>query len=129
VADDDYQLRMQEVLFAHKIESLEKLFEAKLEERDKTQIERERALALQAREYERRLDDLNHAHDQAVTDRSSFVSVGAYNSGNHELEAWKRTVDIVLARSAERTSVTLAIGLGLFSVAGLIVTITLQLTR
>ena len=39
----------------------------------------DRARALQADEYKRRLDELNHAHERAIEDRAGFVDRGVCN--------------------------------------------------
>jgi hypothetical protein len=50
------------------------------------------ARALQAREYERRLQDLNHAHQQAMERNATFVSRELYESGVRELRALAESV-------------------------------------
>jgi biopolymer transport protein ExbB/TolQ len=45
------------------------------------------ALALQAREYERRLEDLNHAHAQAVSVQKTYVTRELHDSIYNELTA------------------------------------------
>ncbi len=44
----------------------------------------ERALRLQAQEYERRLETLNHAHQQAQDRNAEFVRLGEYNVAMRE---------------------------------------------
>lgn len=53
----------------------------KMHELDAAQLE------LQAKEYERRLTDLNHAHDKAMEDRSLFVNKEVYEAAHKELES------------------------------------------
>ncbi len=64
----------------------------------------ERALRLQAQEYERRLDTLNHAHQQAQDRNAEFVRMGEYNVAmreyrqvNEELRLRATTVGVQLA--------------------------------
>jgi hypothetical protein len=54
--------------------------EARMEERDKF-------LALQAKEYARRLDELNHAHANAVERNSLYVTRETWEAGHRELVA------------------------------------------
>lgn len=54
------------------------VLETKLQSADEARV-------LQAREYERRLQDLNHAHQQAVDRNATFVSRELYDSGVREL--------------------------------------------
>lgn len=58
-----------------------------------------KALELQAREYERRLEDLNHAHARAQEALNTFVSIDKYES-NVESETAARK--IALERIDER---------------------------
>lgn len=43
----------------------------------------------QAKEYERRLTELNHAHDKQVADQSTYVSSDRYEGWQGEMNAWK----------------------------------------
>lgn len=47
----------------------------------------DKAKELQAREYERRLQDLNHAHRQAMERNATFVSREIYDGGIREAHA------------------------------------------
>lgn len=49
--------------------------------------ERDKALYLQAKEYERRLDELNGAHQKAVERDSEYVRAALYRSEMKALEA------------------------------------------
>jgi hypothetical protein len=68
---------------------------AVLEERVKN---REDALRLQAVEYQRRLDDLNHAHQMAQERNSEFVRIGTYGSDVGALQKWRDEVNVVIAQ-------------------------------
>jgi hypothetical protein len=60
-----------------------------LEERQLTMKE---GIARQAIEYERRLTELNHAHDKQVKDQSTYVSNDKYEGWQGEMNAWKDDV-------------------------------------
>jgi hypothetical protein len=53
----------------------------------------EREKILQAKEYERRLSDLNHAHEQAVKRNAEFVSSELHDAGMRELRTSVKTVE------------------------------------
>ena len=51
------------------------------------------ALVLQAKEYDRRLGELNHAHERAIEDKLSFVSIEAYEAHCKQFEEYKREIN------------------------------------
>ncbi len=51
------------------------------------------SIKLQAIEYERRLTDLNHAHQRSVEDKAQFVSSEMFFSKLGEYEKWKSDID------------------------------------
>lgn len=53
----------------------------------------EREKLLQAREYERRLTDLNHAHEKQVKDQQTYISEDKFNGFIGEINAWRGTID------------------------------------
>src|ERR1051326_2906122 len=61
-----------------KIESLKELIETGLKARDK-------ALEVQSAEYARRLDALNHAHEQAVEVQRTYVEATLYSSQHKDV--------------------------------------------
>lgn len=65
-------------------------------------IGRSDALSLQALEYERRLDELNHAHAQSVLDKAQFLQRDTYEKSERELIEWRRGVDAVLTVLKDR---------------------------
>jgi hypothetical protein len=86
------------------------------------------ALALQAKEYERRLDELNHAHARALQAAQMSVSRELYESDKRigderreaiskEIETIRREVGVDLARRAGRAEMlsVLAVILSLLS--------------
>lgn len=50
-------------------------------------------LTIQAREYERRLTDLNHAHAQSVSDKATYMTKELFDSKHEELIVWKSELD------------------------------------
>jgi uncharacterized protein YjbK len=50
-------------------------------------------IALQAREYERRLEELNHAHERQVESNRHYVSREAWELKHSELEIRVLTID------------------------------------
>lgn len=67
---------------------------AVLEERLKAMGE---ALRLQAKEYERRLLDLNHAHEKQVEDQRTYVSLDKYEGFEEKMNSWQSTMQIKFA--------------------------------
>ncbi len=51
----------------------------------------------QAREYLRRLDELNHAHSQNAADKINFVSSEKFDGYVENQDAWRSKVDTALA--------------------------------
>lgn len=82
----------------------------------------DKALLLQASEYERRLDELNHAHAQQVERNAQYVSRELWDSRNKEVDDWRRAVDNRLSRNV-------GIAIGVSAVAGLAVSLIVQVLR
>lgn len=53
-----------------------------------------KALELQAREYERRLEDLNHAHELAKETLGTYLPREMYERAHAEVVEWQRKADI-----------------------------------
>lgn len=53
----------------------------------------EAALAVQTNELARRLDTLNHAHQQAVEKESSFLPRGEYGIAQAEWHRWRNDIE------------------------------------
>lgn len=68
-----WTLRTLRIHLQFQIDALDKQMKAVLEGRDK-------ALQLQAAEYERRLTDLNHAHQEALRVQHTYVTQDKYES-------------------------------------------------
>jgi len=62
------------------------------------------ALKLQAEEYTRRLEVLNHAHKAAVEDKAQFLQKALYEASEKELQRWKLEVNTKLATQAGATA-------------------------
>jgi hypothetical protein len=72
----------------------------------------EKALEIQAKEYERRLQALNHAHEQAVKDREETLPRETFASFEREFDLFRRSVEKNLA-AAEARSATWMIIMGI----------------
>lgn len=67
--------------------------------------EMRRALDLQAREYERRLDDLNHAHQSAMEVQARYVTRELYEERHRELmRRMEKTEDEEITYRARKQS-------------------------
>lgn len=66
------------------------------------------SIVLQAKEYERRLTELNHAHARATTDAARFVTAELFYSKYDELAKWRSELDQWRSRV-----IGIAIGAGL----------------
>ena len=75
----------------------------------------EKALTMQAREYERRLEELNHAHTQAVSERLRVLPREIFEQFKHEYDLFRRTTETTLASITTRT-LTWTAAVGLFVV-------------
>jgi hypothetical protein len=71
--------------------SLREFFERVLEEHDKAHNAQHQAVELAARELERRLDLLNHAHERSVEDREQFARKGDLISVAEKVEVVRET--------------------------------------
>jgi hypothetical protein len=56
-----------------------------------------REISVQAIEYQRRLMELNHAHQKQVADQQTFVSSERYEGWQGEMNSWRGTVSNTLA--------------------------------
>lgn len=79
--------------------SFEKLLDARFGAIDREFGHVQKALELQAKEYERRLDALNHAHERALEVQHTFVSIDKYED---KMEAEEQARKIALERLDER---------------------------
>lgn len=52
------------------------------------------AISLQAREYERRLQELNHAHQNQMDRNAQYISREAWEIRNAEIDKWRREIDM-----------------------------------
>lgn len=77
---------------------------------------RDENLKLQAGEYERRLKDLNHAHEQARIKEADFLRSTVYEKSEAERLAWQRDVDAVVTTLSARRDSNIAIFSAIISV-------------
>jgi hypothetical protein len=89
----------------------------------------DRALQLDRVEMQRRLDLLNHAHEEGRRKESSFVGREVYDSQVKEHYKWRDEVNAALAARQGRSSVTTGVagavgGLALSALFGLIMFLT-----
>jgi hypothetical protein len=68
---------------------IQQRIEHERELREETAKQLKLALDLQAKEYERRLDDLNGAHKRAVEERGMFVKQDMYDARLNGIDDWK----------------------------------------
>lgn len=101
----------------HTIQRMDKevaVLQARLEEK-------EVALSLQAKEYERRLDDLNHAHALAKDALSTYIPREVYEKFVQDMSEWQKSVDIDRSQLTTKNTAYAAITaliIALMSVAG-----------
>jgi hypothetical protein len=81
--------------------------------------EREKALSIQALEYERRLDVLNHAHAEAQRVLNTYLPREIYDKGMDTLRLWQTSVTTQLDLAQGRNSTITAIGAALMAIAAL----------
>lgn len=84
------------------------------------------ATKLQAREYRRRLDELNHAHAQATEDRNKFVTGELFYAKVDEAQKWRGEMDRWRSRVI---GVATGIGIGAGVGGGLIVALIMRLMK
>jgi len=65
----------------------------------------DKALITQAVEYERRLNVLNHAHEEAVRVLNTYITRELFEKSQEELRAWRNSVDKTLALDQGRKGV------------------------
>jgi len=80
----------------------------------------DRALVVQAREYERRLENLNDSHKRAEEARARTVPRETYDVFVGQMETFRLEVKQALARSAGAASVLVAVSLSVISLGGVI---------
>ena len=87
------------------LEALKELMLEKFKGIEQQLDSRDRALELQAEEYERRLSDLNHAHQEALRVQHTYVTGDKWEDRNkHVDEALERSVNRLI--SLEKSAVT-----------------------
>lgn len=76
---------------------------------DNKLAEREKALRIQASEYERRLDALNHSFQEARTVQQTYVPREVYERAHDVLVQWRSRVDDELATTRGRNSTLISV--------------------
>lgn len=79
------------------------------------------ALRLQAIEYERRLEGLNHEQARLASDRERFVAREVYETAESSLSVWRDGVNRAILLAAGRTSGMGAIASGAALLIGVVV--------
>lgn len=74
-----------------------------------------KALELQAKEYERRLTDLNHAHEEARRVLSTYLPRELYERSHEEIINWQRRADILIVEMGNRIK---SVELGIVNLPG-----------
>ena len=82
------------------------------------------AIAKQATEYERRLTELNHAHEKQVEDQARYVSLDSYKGWQAEINAWKNNVSTELTLIKGRSSGVTTVQGFIFQVLPMLIAIT-----
>lgn len=77
-----------------KLEAQKELFRSELKGRDD-------ALKLQAEEYKRRLDDLNHAHERSQERNSEFIRLDKFDALEREFRMYKESNDKAVDNKAK----------------------------
>lgn len=72
--------------------------------------EREKALIKQASEYERRLEILNHAHQEAQRVLNTYLPREIYEKSQSELRNWQVEVAKQLDQASARNSTMISLG-------------------
>lgn len=78
---------------------------------------RDKARALQASEYERRLSDLNHEQARLAADRERFMPREIADTRQRDYELWKAIIDKTIATAQGRATVTTVVMSALISAA------------
>jgi hypothetical protein len=103
---------------------LAELFNLKLAHEREIRQERESAaksaLDLQAREYERRLDTLNHAHEDARRAQADTVPREMFEAFKAENQKWQTTVTEALAEARGAAARQTALFAGLLALMTLV---------
>ena len=88
--------------------SLKEFIEVRLAEMEKRLDERQRihdnALTLQAREYERRLEGLNHEHARLASDRERYTTREKFEDHLHTFDTWKAQVNTAIATASGKAA-------------------------
>ena len=97
--------------------------------REQSAVALEKALALQAREYDRRLAELNHAHARALEDKAMFLQKALYEQTQRDFQTWREEIIATLAADRERHATNHRIMLALLAIFGLVIAVIEFLSR
>jgi hypothetical protein len=103
----------------HTIQRLDKevaVLQTRVEEKDK-------ALKLQALEYERRLEYLNQSHERAEKILGTYATRETLDRIQSETEQWRRTVDLKLASNEGAKAMLASVVSGLIAIAAFVASI------
>lgn len=81
--------------------------------------ERDKALKVQASEYERRLDDLNHAHAEAQRVLNTYLPREIHEKSQTEFRLWQTSVDKEMDQNRGRNSTFTSIAAAALSIAAI----------
>jgi len=82
--------------FNTRLAVMEARLDALVETIKETALLRDRALVMQAGEYERRLGDLNHAHEKQREDQATYMPRELYDADKKEVRLWQGSTDRTL---------------------------------
>jgi len=102
-----------------RVNALRELIDARFDGVDSRLKARDDATILQAREYERRLDDLNNEHDRIAAAVSANVSADTWEAFKRTYDEWRKGVDQTLNEGrgkAQGVSASLGLMLGVAGV-------------
>ena len=89
--------------------SLREYFERLLVEHDKAHAVEHKAVELQAKEYERRLTSLNHAHEEAARIQQTYVTNEKYENRIAAVDLAVQSLDDDLSKKIESLSQWMAV--------------------
>ena len=93
----------------------------------KTRLDaKEHALAIQAREYERRLDETNHVLAREKEDKRTYLRTDTFDLKMSGLDDWRRLVDADRSESVGSKAMLTAIIAIVLSIATLAITLFLR---
>jgi len=80
-----------------------------------------KAIELQAFEYGRRLDELNHAHSQQQSNQATYVSREVFENFVKDISTWREQTNVTLSSSDGRVAGTAASRIMIFQLITLVI--------